>query len=812
MQLMAGGGNDGGNVRIAVTADGKTLAVGRGNVIQLYNVETGEALRQIQGQINGYNGLLFSPDGKTLAARGADSTFYLWATETGQEIRQIKPPARPRNDELALTFTGGADFNTPGMAFTSDNKTLITAAADNTKEGEIHSLKLWEIATGKESKQIKASGNVGVVGVSPDGQLVAYGVGNVLHLYDMKSGKELRQIKTAGGRIITLAFTPDGKTLAIRGRNQRVSLWETQTGKELHSLSDTQVIQRRGGGFVLVTPGFSAPETRTLAISADGKKVAAADGSTFRIWETASGKELPLTDGHRKAPSIVVLSKDGKTLVSWGADRVVRRWEAATGKLLGAFPAPPRTTQAAFSKDGRLVALANADNTIRIHDVATGKELHKLQGHANGTVALAFAPDGKILASCGSSDNSIRLYDVTAGRDLRQIALPSRREPAQGTVLIFGGGGPGNSGPGLAFSPDGKLLAAPGVDGNDSAKTLVLVDVAAGKVLRKIELPQAVTSLTFSPDGRTLATENADRTITLWETASGKKQTSLGKAPDRPRPNPRGGNVAFVITGMGGGGSRDAAGSVGLAYSPDGRALAARGAEQSVLVWDVTAGKEIGRLEGHEGRVETVYFAPDGKTLVTGADDTTLLLWDATSPLKELAKVKPVAVPAAEIETLWGDLAGEDAAKALQGVLRLTADPRQSVPFLAKRLKPAARVDPQKIDGWIRELDNEKFAARQAAAANLIQVGEQAVPALRKVLASTPPLETRKRVEELLEKLTGGTLTTEQLRLVRAVEILERIGTPEARQILRTLAQGAPGTLSTREAEAALSRMARPSK
>jgi HEAT repeat protein len=156
------------------------------------------------------------------------------------------------------------------------------------------------------------------------------------------------------------------------------------------------------------------------------------------------------------------------------------------------------------------------------------------------------------------------------------------------------------------------------------------------------------------------------------------------------------------------------------------------------------------------------------------------------------------------METLWGDLAGEDAAKALGSVLRLSADPRQTLPFLANRLKPAARVDPRKIDGWIGELESEKYAVRKAAADNLIRVGEQAVPALRKVLASTPSLETRKRIEELLEKLTGGTLTTEQLRVIRAVEILDRIGTPEARQILRTLAQGAPGTLPTREAEAAL--------
>jgi hypothetical protein len=132
------------------------------------------------------------------------------------------------------------------------------------------------------------------------------------------------------------------------------------------------------------------------------------------------------------------------------------------------------------------------------------------------------------------------------------------------------------------------------------------------------------------------------------------------------------------------------------------------------------------------------------------------------------------------------------------------------VPSLGERLKPAARVDPKKIDGWITDLESEKFAVREQAVANLLKVGEQAVPPLRKVLASAPPLETRKRAEELVDRLTGGTLTAEQLQVVRAVEALERMGTTEARRLLRTLADGAPGALTTREAQAALDRLAAP--
>src|SRR5262249_43927453 len=208
-------------------------------------------------------------------------------------------------------------------------------------------------------------------------------------------------------------------------------------------------------------------------------------------------------------------------------------------------------------------------------------------------------------------------------------------------------------------------------------------------------------------------------------------------------------------------------------------------------------------------RIETVVFAPDGKTLASGATDTTILLWDAAQARKSLAQPQTVSLSDKELESLWSDLAGEDATRALQSVHQLTAGSTQATTFLSEHLKPAARGDPEKIEGWIADLESDQFAVRQEAAANLLKVGEQAVPALQKLLASTPPLETRKRAEELVNRLTGGTLTSEQLRVVRAVEALERMGTPEARQLLQKLSEGAPGTLTTREARAALDRLRR---
>jgi hypothetical protein len=223
----------------------------------------------------------------------------------------------------------------------------------------------------------------------------------------------------------------------------------------------------------------------------------------------------------------------------------------------------------------------------------------------------------------------------------------------------------------------------------------------------------------------------------------------------------------------------------------------------------VDTGKEVSQLKGHEGSVQTLAFSPDGKAIASGSADTTILVWDAAAFLRQLPKPEPLDGPDRAVEALWEDLAGEDAGKTFQSVLRLAGTPQQAVPFLGERLKPAAPVDPAKVKRWITDLESDKYALRQEATANLAKTGEQAVPPLQNVLASQPTLETRKRVEELLDRLTGTTLTTEQLRLVRALEVLERIATPEARHLLQTLAEGAPGALPTRQAQAALDRLAR---
>jgi hypothetical protein len=346
------------------------------------------------------------------------------------------------------------------------------------------------------------------------------------------------------------------------------------------------------------------------------------------------------------------------------------------------------------------------------------------------------------------------------------------------------------------------------VGDGDRSRTLVFLDAATGKELRKIESPEPIVSYAFSPDGRTVATQNAGGTITLWEVASGKQRGRLGQAVAGKPAGDGGRMVVRVNLDVELAAPRAAGGPVGVSFSPDGRALAATTADRSVHLWDLASGKEIGRLKGHQGGLQTVHFSADGKTLASGSTDSTVLLWDAAAALKDLTRRQPVELTEAEVPPLWADLAGTDAVRARQAVEKLAAGAKQAVPFLGGRLKPADRVAIEKINGWIADLESEKFSVRREATTRLRKVGVQAIPPLKKLLASMPTLEMRKRAEELVDQLTSGELSAEQLRVVRAVEVLERIGTADARQLLKTLADGGPGELPTREAQGALDRLA----
>jgi hypothetical protein len=220
---------------------------------------------------------------------------------------------------------------------------------------------------------------------------------------------------------------------------------------------------------------------------------------------------------------------------------------------------------------------------------------------------------------------------------------------------------------------------------------------------------------------------------------------------------------------------------------------------------EVATGNERQTFAGHKGGVVSLTFSADANTLVSGGNDTTLLVWDLTGRGGATGGV----LSADDLNARWLDLLGNDAPRAYQAVRTFAASPAAAVGLFRERIKPISPPDEKRIAKFIAELDSDEFSVRKNAATELEKLGDLAAAACRKALSGQPALEVRRRLEALLGKLAAEARqpSAERLRVLRALEVLELARTDEARNLLATLAQGAPGAWLTQEARAGITRI-----
>jgi len=268
--------------------------------------------------------------------------------------------------------------------------------------------------------------------------------------------------------------------------------------------------------------------------------------------------------------------------------------------------------------------------------------------------------------------------------------------------------------------------------------------------------------------------------VHLWDLATGKKVLQFG---------------------------RSSSGYWPVTFSADGKTLATAGEDNRIHLWEVATGGERLRLEGHGGRVQGLLFTDEGRTLISRSDDTTALVWDVTT-LRKDERLRPVHLLPLELEERCADLAGADATKAHVASWVLVAAAEDSVPWIKTHLRPAPKADSQRFARLLGDLNSDRFPVREKATAELEELAESAEPALQKTLLGKPTLDVRRRVEQLLERLKGPIPPGQRLQALRAVEVLEHIGMPEAQQILEFLAKGAPEARLTQIAKNSLERRA----
>jgi RNA polymerase sigma factor (sigma-70 family) len=741
---------------------------------------------------DGVYSVSFSPDGKQIVSGSSDGSARVWDLATGSLRHRIATKA---NESARAAFSPDGT-----KLLVCDGQIARILDAKTGKQLQSHSLNLPQYssyavaADARTMAYLKSDASVVVLDVRNGMQLstistqnadpatLAFSPGNkylatalragisvpcAVSVFDLATGKHVIELKEDGRSVHFGAFGPRGETIVtLRDDAQRTGpggpeavLTEMATGKEIRRIGgldptaycaaispDGKILaigslQRNGVQTFDLATGKAArrlhcwPSVFYIAFSPDGKTVAAARSSGVMLWDLATGQPHPaapdpLGDVYHlrftdNDQSLLIASGD-LAVRDWRSGRIVRRYEDRRSPNYVAFGE-------AISPDERLLAVIDLKEPIRLVDTRTGDDVRRLDGPGFADPAL-FSPDGqRVFARC--FNKSVRVWDTASGKLLHTFQA-----------------GENYSGDGLCVSRDGELLGA--ITEENQGTVVRIWNLKNGRKMREF-----VMSPSGAPGRAGLFTPDGTRLIVTGPPMEGS-------------PNANNVRVLDLATGKERHFNGDGGPVLAMALSPNGRTLATSGNDKSIRLWELASLTERHRFNVSDNVVYRLAFSANGRYLASAGAESPILVWDVLAPEKS-----------EKSENSWADLAGEPTV-AFRAIRRLAASPDEALKVFRERLKPIPPPDKKKVEQWLADLDGPRFADREKASAELAKVADQIEERLRQVWSQTDSPEVRRRLERVLEQPVPP---PERLRELRAIEVLERIDTPEARRIRATL-------------------------
>ena len=637
--------------------------------------------------------------------------------------------------------------------FTADGNTLICVTNKDVQTWDVQKLKPALTFKTDDNQTYYHSSRI-----SPDGRTLMAVAGNRLRFWKVDQPKEWPKFQAKDTiDYSTVAFqhgfTQDSQSFVLATPNGGYRRWSMTTGELLESTDMP----------------FKAQHVQW---SPDGKQLAVIQNNALSIWDPRTGTSR---GGAKGPPMISSRFVAADRVFSMGEDGSLHWWELKDGRLIKTLPRPKIANweQAVISTDGRWWAtLIDASKTtggtnLWVGEFQQDKEHQPIKNLKTTIVSHLFSPDSKDLLTA-DGEGVWQFWDPKQGTLNRQFtaAVPKR----------------------LAYALDNRSIAAYLRDGGAGA----IYDAQTGK-RRGLSEPihaktEQVGDFCFSPSGQYLALAHGESLCVL--------STVYGRVVLRRSVTP------------------PAVGKQAVAFSPDERWLiVGDGRSPALHLYDLDAASSRTdytplTVQAHTGGVVELHLSPDKKYIVSTGHDGTALVWDTSKLLSARLAATPYKGPNLP-EDRWTALRNVGGSDLSRLMVAMIHEPDRTVPLLAERLEPVRGPDAKTLDKWVKHLDSQQFVQRESAMKTLAELGELAEPALRAAMKQPNTVEFKLRARQLLQKLDQPESQPDRLRRFRSIEILERIGTPEARAILTRLAEGAAGARQTVEAAAALRRLSR---